>query len=135
MATWIDIKTFDENSAYNAVDINRENNNLQVVKDLLLSYGFPAITPKPIKANYTRTSFPTVSAINDVRTNINSIIGGFYPVNAPIIVINPTRKQKFDFNEANKLELNLEAMRVLLDAIKDSFRYCGTFSCGEDGLI
>jgi len=158
---WMGTVTFDVNRRYNYFDINRENTNIAYLRDLLKSLGYTVNLTKPIKTDYGLMDFPTVSAINNVRKNIldlissvpeavkalqatGSLVGTFRAgelsmiyqnaVVPNIFVIND-RIQRFDYNEANKLELNLQFLYDLMSDKKYKLRWAGTFKSGEEGLI
>jgi hypothetical protein len=77
-----------------------------------------------------------VSAVNAIRGNIAALRAGFYaPPGAPEVAVNPARKQMFNYEDANKLELNMKLMYELMYKLVASYRRCGTFYCGEEGLL
>lgn len=132
---WMGTVTFDETSYYNAADLTRENINIQYLRDELAANGYNITLSYPT-FSVTRTDFPTVSRINNTRQNIIDLLNGFYyPPDAPAIAVIPDRKQKFDFNEANKIELTLQALYDAFQNLVKSYRACGTFYCGEEGLL
>ena len=133
---WQEPKAFDTSSYYNAEDINRENGNVAFIRDFLSEQGYSISLPYPVTVTYSKTSFPTVSAVNAIRGNIAALRAGFYaPPGAPEVAVTPTRKQIFNYADANKLELNLKLMYELMYKLVASYRRCGTFYCGEEGLL
>lgn len=133
---WIEPVTFEASSFYNADDINRENGNVAYIRDYLAAQGYVITLPYPVTTAYTRTSFPTVGAVNAIRGNIAALRAGFYaPPGAPDVAMNPDRRQIFTYEDANTLELNLKLMYELMGALVLSYRRCGTFYCGEEGLL
>ena len=134
MSTWLGTLTFSTNSKYNYYDLNRVNTNIQYLSDYLSVLGYN--TAQTMKVDYTRTDFPKVSDINATRAAINRIIAGFYlPPSVPSIVVNSIRKQIFDFNKANALELNLQALYDIYNLVSPSFKYSGTFVSGQDIIL
>lgn len=132
---WKGTVSFDINSNYNVSDTNRGNENTEYLKSELNYYGFNITLTKPIVVDRVRTDFPKVSYINDLRENVKAVVDGFYPVVAPDIIIDTARKQIFDYVEANKLELNLEAVNDMFESLKDSFKFSGTFVSGQDVIL
>lgn len=132
---WKGTVSFDINSNYNVSDTNRGNENTEYLKNELNYYGFNITLTKPIVVDRVRTDFPKVSYINDLRENVKAVVDGFYPVVAPDIIIDTARKQIFDYVEANKLELNLEAVNDMFESLKDSFKFSGTFVSGQDVIL
>lgn len=63
--------------------------------------------------------------------------GALYTANSTLpnvkLVTQPTRKQKFGYVEANALEINMQGIYSMILNLESSFRYCGTFICGESG--
>ncbi len=124
-----------EKSSYEADDVNRVNSNLQYLATVLTQAGFQIVLTKPTPTNLTTTSFPRVTVINNMKRNILDIIAGFYPVAEPPPVIDLTRKQIFDYAEANNLEKNIALLYHLYENVLTGLKYCGTFSCGESEVL
>lgn len=129
---WVGTVTFTTLSYYNYGDLNRENNDLQYLIDQLTALGYYPLGLHTVKTNYARTDFPHITDVNNIKSNILSIIQCFNPVSAPAIVINTYRLQLFNYVEANKLEINLQALYDMLNAVVASFKYSGTFVAGQD---
>ncbi|BBI32373.1 hypothetical protein [Cohnella abietis] len=134
---WMGTVVFDGevNKYYNAIDLTREHENIKYIQEQLAANGVYIALTYPTKS-WVRTEYPTVTAINRTRKNILDIYNGFYkPPGAPDIAENPARKQIFSYAEANKLELSLQLIYDTLKSLLESYKYCGTFSCGEEGLL
>ncbi|MCX7924124.1 MAG: hypothetical protein N3B21_19265 [Clostridia bacterium] len=129
---WMGTVNFTDSSKYNFGDLNRVNTDIQHLYDSLTAMGYHITLPNPVVTTYTRTNFPYVTAINNVRGNIVAIIQGFYTIVAPVIATNPSQKQTFSWIEANVIELNLQGIYDLLQNILSYFKYAGQFYCGED---
>lgn len=158
---WLGTVSFNQLSKYNFGDLNRENENVEYLRDILLQIGFTPVLTYPIVKDRTRLSFPTVSAINNLRQNIKDLVdsyplakntiesvgpavGTYYSgeesmifgaASVTTIDINPARKQIFDFNNANQLELTLALLYEMITQAVYNFSYSGTFYSGEEGLI
>ena len=132
---WIEPVTFVSTDYYNFGDLNRVNNNIQYIYDELIALGYTITLLETVVTNYTRTDFPTVTNVNKAKSNILAIIDGFYPVDAPVIVVNTDEVQEFDYVEANKLELNLQALYDFLQNLLLSLRYSGTFYSGDNAIV
>lgn len=129
---WSGTVTFTALSYYNYGDLNRENNDLQYLIDSLTASGYTPLNQKAIKTNYARTDFPRITDVNNIKSNILSIIQCFNPVSAPAIVVNTYRLQLFDYAEANKLEQNIQALYDMFNAVVASYKYAGAFVAGQD---
>ncbi|MGF7050421.1 hypothetical protein J2T13_004959 [Paenibacillus sp. DS2015] len=158
---WIKTVVFNRGSYYNVEDINRVNNNVEFIRQFLLQQGYTPALVSPVKSDYQKSDFPTVTAINNVRRNLKYLLslvpealrvvestgfiaGTFYAgeegiifgsSTVPTITINTARLQTFDFNRANELELTLQLLYDTLMAQVDNFKKSGTFYSGEEGLI
>ncbi len=158
---WNGTVVYNVESTYNSSDIVRENQNIEYLYNLLTSLGYEITLTYAINEGYTRLSFPTVTDINQVRQNINDMINGFptaldkvekvgpaigtfysnelsmiyYSPVVPVIKVMPDRKQKFDYIEANKLELSLKLLYDLSLDEASEFKVCGAFYSGEEGLV
>ena len=136
MANWQGTKIFSSSDKYNYYELSRVNNNIQHISELLTSHGFYPVLNKPIKTNYTRLDFPTVTLVNDVRENILSLVGTFYqPPGAPELNVDTNQLQIFDYNKANELELNLQGLYDLIEKAMQLARYSGTFYSGEEIVL
>jgi hypothetical protein len=114
-------------------DFNRIENNILELYTYLQSIQYTV--PLPSATNTTRTvsSIDYLSSINRIENNLDAIRLAF---------INPigylgkktwTVEMNFDYMDANRLEGNTNTLLSLGVLVYQSFRYCGTFSCGESG--
>lgn len=133
----MNIKEFTENSYYNAIeDLNRVNENIQEIKELLEQHNYIVNLPYLIKTDYTRADFPTISTIKQVKENILALEQIFYtPPGVPDIIVKTDRKQTFNYEEANAIEKNLAGLHELIEAIEKSFKYSGCFYAGQEIYI
>lgn len=155
---WLGTKVFDSKSKYNSRDLNRVNENIEFLLSELKAFGYDLSLET--EKGYTMYSFPTVSAINKARENILELINAYPPASekyrstgsyipfrlgstvmvygtpeSPLIELISNRRQVFDFNEANKLELNLRLIYELVSEERNKYKICGTFYSGEDGVL
>ncbi|MDR6883108.1 LamG domain-containing protein [Bacillus sp. 3255] len=93
-------------------------------------------TPKVgIVKNRTNYSIDFLSSINRIEQNIEYIKSNFMTPagygGAKTWAVGNT----FDYNDANRLEQNV---KLLIDTgvlVFESFKYCGTFNCGQTGRL
>lgn len=119
---------------YNANDLNEVEANTQYIADYLTAVGYP-ITLQPIETgrDYRRVEF--ADELNRVENNIHALSEGF--ISPPGYVEPKTwaALMPFDYRDANRLERNLQLLHTWAVSVVASFRYCGTFACGEGGEI
>lgn len=118
----------------NFADWNRIENNAQFVASYLNSIGYtiPAITVNVARDN---TSIDKLSSINRIEQNLESIRTNFItPIGYP-----GTRAwtvtSLFDFNDAIRLESDVNQLYNLGILVFQSFVYCGTQKSGAQELI
>jgi len=117
----------DLKGAWNISDINRIIDNTDYLKTQLNNYGY--FFPYTTLTHLVETDFPfDASFVTVLKTNVISMVDAFYKQGNPTIVINtnPT------YTMANSIEINLQSTLDLLTLLPQSFRRCGTFSCGTD---
>lgn len=115
--------------AWNISDVNRIIQNVNHLKTLLESEGY-SITIIP-QSNFVMADLPYVnSKIDILRNNVNAIVNAFHKLNNPSIRYGNI----LDYTDANTLELNLQITNNLLEGLISSYRYCGTFICGQPRL-
>lgn len=119
------------NDYYNYADINKVESNIKIVANYLESIGYK-IPLEDIVANRDMLSIDFLSSINRVERNLDSIRANMITPPSYEEMKVWTNKIGFDFNDANRYEKNLLLLYKWAELIKDSFKYCGTFSCGEE---
>lgn len=80
------------------------------------------------RGNWGMTDIPTLSEINRIRDNIQTLKNNFMTRSTLTIVKNNT----MNYNQANILEQILFELDELFTLYEKSLRYCGTFYCGEE---
>lgn len=128
---WLGTKEFDSEDFYNFAEMNRQNENVEYLTTEITNKIIALTLPNSTKTDNTRADFPTVTKVNDLRYNIKYLIENVPITEDPAIVVDLERLQSFDFNDANVLERNLQAVYEILLRIQGYFRKCGTFKCGE----
>lgn len=129
---WETPKTnWNNNDYYNAEDLNRVENNINEILNILSDYGVSlALTTITDRDN---TDIEFFDSLNRVENNILSIKNSIYQ---PVNWITPATDWKsldiFDYTDANRLENNLLALYILINNILNNLLYSGTFSCGQD---
>lgn len=124
--------TVDDYCEYS--DLNRIEINTQELANYLtgLQYSIPALTHVTVR-DISHIDF--VSSINRIENNIETIKNNF---------IQPVGYQNaktwavgigFTYLDAIRLETNLKLLYDLFLVAKNNLRYCGTFACGEEGVI
>lgn len=78
--------------------------------------------------NWGMTDIPTLSEINRIRDNIQTLKNNLMTRSTLTIVKNNT----MNYNQANILEQILFELDELFTLYEKSLRYCGTFYCGEE---
>nr|DAP38781.1 MAG TPA: hypothetical protein [Caudoviricetes sp.] len=78
--------------------------------------------------NWGMTDIPTLSEINRIRDNIQTLKNNLMTRSTLTIIKNNT----MNYNQANILEQILLELDELFTLYEKSLRYCGTFYCGEE---
>ena len=80
------------------------------------------------RGNWGMTDIPTLSEINRIRDNIQTLKNNLMTRSTLTIIKNNT----MNYNQANILEQILLELDELFTLYEKSLRYCGTFYCGEE---
>lgn len=119
---------------YNADDLNRVEADTQYIASVAEQLGY-AVVLEDVVTDRDQRSIEFAASLSRVERNIAAIANGFL---APPGYQQPrtwTSLMVFDYRDATRLERNLQLLHDWLVKVADSFRYCGTFACGEDGGI
>jgi hypothetical protein len=119
---------------YNFVDLNRVENNTHELVTYLASIGY-TIASLTYDTGRVITSIDYLTSINRVESNIETIKDGFITPPDWEETKTWTVDLTFNYEDANRLEVSLDQLLNLGVLVYDSFKYCGTFYSGEDGLI
>ncbi|MGO4184619.1 hypothetical protein AB4Z17_25915, partial [Paenibacillus sp. TAF43_2] len=118
----------------NAVDWNRIENNTAEVAAYLnsIQYAVPALTTV---TNRTQTHVDFLSSINRIESNLDAIRAAFITPREyqgrKVWVID----QRFNHEDAIRLEKNLLLLMESGLLIYESFRRCGATNCGDGGIV
>jgi hypothetical protein len=133
--SWITPKTDWQSTDYiNYGDFNRIENNIIEIANYLrsITYNIPALTTV---TNRDNTSIEFLSSINRIENNLELIRTNF---------VTPIGWQStktwilgngFTNDDANRIENNIQLLMNLGVLTFQNFKYIGTFSCGETGVI
>ncbi|WEK53315.1 MAG: hypothetical protein P0Y55_12030 [Candidatus Cohnella colombiensis] len=129
---WIAPKMdWTELDSINSTDFNRIENNTQEVVNFLnsIQYAMPTLT---IVTNRTQNHVDFLSSINRIEQNLETIRTRFVNPEGYLGVKTWASKMGFTNEDANRLETNVKLLMDFGILVYQSFRYCGTFSCGEE---
>jgi hypothetical protein len=132
---WLTPKTdWKIDDSINFSDFNRIENNTIEVRNYLnsIQYNIPSLTTI---TNRTNSSIDFLSSINRLETNIETIKNNFATPLDWKPKVTWTLGLGFSFNDANRLENNLKLLFELGQLAFQNYKYCGTVTCGEEGVI
>jgi len=118
--------------AYNYTDFNRVEDNTDEINTSLTSIGF-TITLDTKVGSWVITDIPTITETTRILNNIQLMITAYYTyVTTPTL---PSDMQNMTFTEANAIEKILFDINSIVLLAIDSFKYCGTFNCGQTSFL
>lgn len=108
-------------------DLDRIELGCKYIAEQLNLYGYKVnIT---VKTNWDMDDFPYQVQVNRIRDNINALITAYHKlIGSPDIAY----YNSLNWQDANSLEQNLLNLNILLELMKQSFKYSGTFYSGQD---
>lgn len=130
---WITPKTdWTSNGFYNFADLNRVENNVNEIVTLINTLS--SMSPLTVITNRDMTAIEFFDSMNRIESNILALKNASYQ---PVDWITPKTdwvsvNEAFDYNDANRLETNLQALYMLLNSIIAYFKYAGQFYAGQD---
>lgn len=118
----------------NSSDFNRIEGNTDEVRNYLnsIQYDIPTLTTI---TNRTNASIDFVSSINRIENNIEVIKNNFATPLDWKPKVNWSLGLGFTHDDVNRLENNLKSLLELGQLAFQNFKYCGTVTCGEEGVI
>lgn len=119
---------------YNADDLNRVEANTQFIAEFLQSMDY-VIPLEPVETGRNKESIEFADGLSRVERNIELIRNKFLTPPGYAAGKVWTALMAFSYIDANRLERNLELLYKWGLIAKDNLRYCGTFACGEEGVI
>lgn len=120
---------------YGPDDLNRVEANTQYIAEYLADAGYPVTLEDPIRVNRDVTDYEFADSLSRVERNIHALAQAFLapPGHQPPKTWTPGMRHSYQ--DANRLEQNLQLLYDWLMSAIEGFRYCGTFACGEGGEI
>ena len=119
------IDVYELKGCLNVSDINRIENNVKFLSDELSKlYYFPHTTTD----YWWEDSLPKINDINRIIGNVKKIISAYYQIQGTPSVPDTM----LTYEHINSIEENLMNVYTILNDMKDNFRECDTFECGEE---
>lgn len=116
--------------ALNAVDLNRIENNIKYLHEVLFSYGYLSVIQEKTE-EWEISSLPMKTELERIKSNLENIINNYNTPkqSVPQSVDYPT------YATINELEQVIFQLNNMIGLMEKSFRYCGTFYCGESLIL
>lgn len=133
--SWINSKLdWAEEDYINPEDWNRIESNTNEVATMLtnIQYTVPQLI---IISNRDYTGIDFLSSINRIENNIESLKDIFLTPPGYQDTKTWLLGMGFGYLDAIRLENNLKLLYEWIPKVKDGFKYCGVYSCGEEGEI
>lgn len=124
---------FDEGTGLTAFDSTVNGNNGTLTGGPIWTISTPIIDN--IIKSRDISSVDKLSSINRIEQNIETIRTNFITPPGYLGTRVWTVSSLFDFNDAIRLESDVNLLYNMGILVFNSFIYCGTFNAGEDGLI
>jgi len=120
---------------YNFFDLNAVESNAKTVAALLTEYrGQPVVIT--VVTDRDKTWFEFFDSMNRIEGNLQMLADLFFEPGGWIEPKTDWQSgQSFDYNDANRLEIDVDLLFRLITKAFDHLKYCGTFYAGEDGEI
>lgn len=116
----------DGNTYYNYTDLNRVEAKAEELAALMTAEGY--IVTVSVKKDWAQTDFPTASQMKRYLGNVKKLADNFYAQAGA----NLPRSMKFlDYRGANEIEKVLVTLEQMITVMKQNYRRCNTFNCGE----
>lgn len=114
--------------AYNYTDLNRVENAVQTLANLLNANGYP-VEIQTVKTNWAESTIPTLSDFTRYLDNVRRIRAAFYTL--PTTPQVPASMKGLTYIKANAIEQILADVDVLLNNMIASYTYSGDIFGGE----
>lgn len=108
-------------------DLNRIEMDSEFLSNLLYQYGY-GFGGISAKTDWATTDFPYSAEMERIRTNVQTLIDVYHEQGIPL----PETLQNLDWRKLNDLENVLKLMKEMIHRMEESFRYSGTFYCGQE---
>ncbi len=119
---------------YGPDELNRVEADTQYVAELAYGAGYP-VTLEDVVVDRDMAGYEFANSLSRVERNIDAIAQGFLPPPGYVQSKTWIAGLRHDYTDANRIERNLQLLHDWLVGTIASFRWCGTFTCGEDGGI
>ncbi len=110
----------------NHITLNRIEGNTDFLAGLIRELGF-VVQELLCKTNWNRASLPVRSDLQRLVDNVTVLCDSFYPMQTSL----PESMNTPDFDKMNAIEEVLAELKAAADLIMQSWKYCGTFACGQ----
>lgn len=128
---WIPPKIdWTPNDYYNFEDLNRVENNAEVIAELIGHFD-----EKPVLiVNKTRNmkAIEFADSLNRIETNLNLLKTRYEPPGWLPVKTDWKANDPFNYEDAIRLERNLALLHFYYQGNVDAFRHCGAYICGEE---
>lgn len=114
--------------AYNYTDLNRVENAVQTLANLLNANGYP-VEIQTVKTNWAESTIPTLSDFTRYLDNVRRIRAAFYTL--PTTPQVPASMRGLTYDKANAIEQILADVDTLLSNMIASYTYSGDVFGGE----
>ena len=114
--------------AYNYTDLNRVENAVQTLANLLNANGYP-VEIQSVKTNWAESTIPTLADFTRYLDNVRRIRAAFYTL--PTTPQVPASMNELTYIKANAIEQILADIDVLLNNMIASYTYSGDIFGGE----
>lgn len=114
--------------AYNYIDMNRVENAVRTLADLLNANGYP-VEILNVKTDWAESTVPTLTDLTRYLENVRRIRAAFHTLSTTPQV--PASMKGLTYDKANAIERVLADVDVLLNNMIASYNYSGDIFGGE----
>ncbi len=115
-------------------DFNRIEANTATLQAYLLSLQYEIAVLSTV-TNRTQAYIDFLAGINRIEGNLETIRLNFATPPGYLPAKTWVLRKGFDNTDANRLEKDIRLLFQMAYEVYQSFRYCGTFYAGEEGLL
>lgn len=124
----------DLSDAYlNAADLNRIEGATGTARARLLENGYAPDT-ESIRADWTRTAFPTREQLDRIRRNVDKLQASYYPLPGWRAI---DFTETLDYNQSNAIEWDLHLLLLTIDGMVEAaeLRQANSFAMEAGGIL
>jgi len=125
-----DVIARSEKGTYNAIDLNRVGECVQILADVLNMYGY--FVTVDVKTDWEMSDIPTETQMQTYLNNIDALINASYTLEQTPAL--PGSMFYFNWHKANAIEKILVDLKEVILRVVSGFRYSGTFKANEKTL-